>query len=297
MTQLFAHAQPDPAHSPPRLPRRRRYRRRARARHVWARRRPLHRRRRRFPRRRNFKYFHARFHTVLTADWPAAPKVPQYQSSQDADDDKTTPLLWNFDHLTFSLSSFLVPGHGAGSYQHSPPFRFFKIKKIVVKGTWINWTAKDMENAIGTTALDLDGEDANRGNATRSPLDPGKPPGLVSPPPDPNKAPFLYDPLANRTSARAWRLRRGFTRVFRPKPQMTEPIPQHPATHWLTRRTPWVSVREGADLAWNGLSISLRQLKDPLNEDPVPPLPSIQYDIKAYVLFKEFDYEPGRQPQ
>ncbi|WGN90620.1 capsid protein [Banfec circovirus 2] len=269
--------------------RRRRY---ARARLRFKRRRPhIRYRRRRVPRT-----FHVRLRQILTSDWPAAPKTPQESSGLSSSEDPETPLQWNFDHLSFKLSNLLTPGHGAGKFQHSPPFRYFKIKKIVVKGTWINWPAQNMENVLGHTALDLDGEDTGRGNATRSNLDPGKPPSTLAPAPDPDKAPFQYDPLMDRMSARAFKINRGFVRIFRPKPQFTQfVLPTTNQTHWLTKGVPWISVREGADLVWNGLSISLRQMKDPLNQDPQPPVPQVQYDISAYVQFKEFDYEAGRQ--
>lgn len=166
---------------------------------------------------------------------------------------------------------------------HQPPFRFFRFKKIVVKGKWINWRAQDVENIMGSTALDLDNEDGGRGNATKSPVDPKNS--------DP-KGPFPYDPLQNRSSRRHFNLRRGFTRIFRPKVEwLTQQLNQ--SAHLLTNRQPWISVREGANTTWNGLSISMRQMMDPLNQDPPHNL-QMQYTITAYIEFKEFDYEAGK---
>ncbi|AXR86429.1 capsid protein [Bamboo rat circovirus] len=271
--------------------RRNRRRRLARAR--------LHYRRRngRLVRRRaraRFRTFHIRFHRVVTTDWPAANKTPtMVGGGTDMDPPVETPLLWNMDHLQFKLSQFMAIS-GNQTYQHQPPFRYYKFKKIVVKGTWINFPMQTMENVLGNTALDLDGEDTGRGNVKQSHLDPGLPPGLTGPDPtDPTKAPFIFDPLMDRASKKAFNIKRGFKRIFTPKPQRTESA-NTPLTHLITR-TPWVSVREGFDLPWNGLSLTLRQMKDPLNEENNPPMPQIQYDITAYVQFKEFDYETGHQ--
>uniref|UniRef100_A0AAU7E2X7 Capsid protein n=1 Tax=Arvicanthis rat circovirus TaxID=3141855 RepID=A0AAU7E2X7_9CIRC len=226
----------------------------------------------------------------MTTDWPVAPKVPT--GAVTGDPQVETPLQWNFDHLTFRLSDFVTPGQGVSKFQHTPPFRYYRIRKVVVQAKWINWTYQNMENVLGNTALDLDGEDTGRGNVTRSKLDPNVT-DYMGQEPDPNKAPFRYDPLWNRSSKKHWRASRGFTRIFRPKPQMTEPFDSTKMTHWLIRGQPWVSVREGADLPWNGLSISLRQMKDPLNEDDRS-LPQLQYTMAIYVAFKEFDYEIGK---
>ncbi|UPW41432.1 capsid protein [Dipodfec virus UA04Rod_4537] len=250
------------------------------------RRRRFRRNRRRHPRRT----FHLRFRQVVTSDWPTAPTT----TPSDGTSGKETPLQWNFDHMSFSLNHFLQIGHGTSSYQHQPPFRYYRFKKIVVKGTWINWTSQYFENVIGHTALDLDGEDKNRGNVNRSNLDPAEHAARLRS--DPTKAPFNYDPLQDRTSARKFNIRRGFTRVLRPKLEITQQV-QTPKMefHWLTKGTPWVSVREGSNMPWNGLSISLRQMKNPTTETPDPPIPQIQYDISAYVEFKEFDYETSKQ--
>nr|WDW25931.1 MAG: putative capsid protein [Canine circovirus] len=242
-----------------------------------------------------YKFFHVRFHRVLTTDWPAASKVPKMVDADDNDPTKETPLLWNMDHLQFKLSQFIQCYQPPNfTFQHQPPFRYYKINKVVVKGTWINFPERTMENTLGNTALDLDGEDTGRGNVTQSNLDPGKPPTMGDPP-TPVQPPYIYDPLQNRASKKAFNMLSGFKRIFRPKPSLTETGSGSKVVHWFNKPTPWVSVREGCDLPWNGLSITLRQMKDPLNEDPEPPIPQIQYDISMYVTFREFDYETGKQ--
>lgn len=248
-------------------------RRRRRARLTGAgRRRYFRRRLPRRPRFRNHRVFHVRFETVMTTDWPTTTHTDPSTGP--------VPLKWNFDHLVFRLDKFMqVHTPEQHSYQHLPPFRYYDIRKIVVKAKWINWPEQYMENMMGCTALDLDGEDSNRGNVTHSRYDP------------PNEAhvdhgPFSYDPLQNRSTRKHWNFRSGFTRVFRPKPDISG-LP-----HVLFRGRQWVSVREGSGTNWHGLSISCRQTRDLLNET-VPRNLNLQYTITAYVAFKDFDYETG----
>nr|QNO39284.1 capsid protein [Canine circovirus] len=268
-----------------------RVRRHARASRRRYRTRPYSRYRKR--RQRNFKLFHLRLRRTLTADWPTAPVKPTNDPQTE------TPLLWNFDHLSFKLTDFLQASHGVGDFQHLPPFRYYKFKKVYIRAKWINWPKTLMENVLGRTALDLDGEDQGRGNATRSHLDPGATPGVTEPPKDPNKAPFIYDPLQDRATSKSFNMATGFKRGLTPKPMFTQEIASPSATApWLTRGQPWVSVIKGANMVWNGLSISLRQMKDMRPTTPetnTSQIPQVQYDISAYIAFKEFDYETGRQ--
>lgn len=257
----------------------RRFRRR---RHVrrHARRR-IRRPRRLYPRRRRssgYQTFHFRFHRTATASFPA--------STPNNEGEAVKSLGWNMDHMYFTLEEFIKESKRPDpipefTSRHWPPFRYFRIRKAVVRGKWINIPVSQEENVLGFTALDLDGEDEGKGNATRSPVDPklGEDKG----------GPYTYDPLMNRSSRRRYNARHGFTRVFRPKPQLlSTPITGGGMFPFFFRRQPWVSVALGSQVHWEGLSLSMRQWE---SADPI----AIQYDIDLYVQFKEFDYEPGTQ--
>lgn len=165
---------------------------------------------------------------------------------------------------------------------HYPPFRYYRIKKIVMKGKWINQGLMTLENVMGFTALDLDGEDEGRGDASKSPLDPKTLSAA-------DGGPLTYDPLMNRSSRRAFNARHGFTRIFRPKPQLLCTLREGTGMYsYFFKSTPWVSVEMGSGVHWEGITISMRQW---MEQHPI----SMQYDIDAYVEFKEFDYETGTQ--
>lgn len=240
----------------------------------------LRRRSRIHPRRRRVfgKTFHLRFHKTTTVDFPKA------TNTANAD---TATLGWNLDHQYFTLEEFIKeakkPGTGeAYTSTHYPPFRYYRIRKIVFKGKWINQGLGSLENVLGNTALDLDGEDEGRGTASKSSLDPKKA-GVTG-------GPLTYDPLMNRSSKRAFNARSGFTRIFRPQPQLLCTLREGGGmfSYFFGRKQPWVSVQMGSTVHWQGLSVSMRQW---LEQHPV----SMQYDITAYVQFKEFDYETGTQ--
>lgn len=241
-------------------------------------------RRRRFhPRSRirrkwGHKTFHLRFHRTVTVDFKQATPSDEGQAN--------TTLGWNLDHQYFTLEEFIKESKRADpmplyTSTHWPPFRYYRIKKIVVKGRWINKPLTEIENVYGFTALDLDGEDEGRGDTSRSTLDPKTT--------EPNEGPLTYDPLMNRSSRKAFNARSGFKRIFRPKPQLLATLREgHGMFSYIFKSNPWVSTAMGSGVHWQGLSISMRQaiLNTPIQ---------MQYDIDAYIEFKEFDYETGTQ--
>lgn len=267
-----------------------RYRRRRHARARMHRRRRhghrYHLRRRRFHRKP--RTFHLRFHRTVTTDWKQATT-----SGTDGVGDKTLTLGWNMDHLYFTLEEFIKEAKTTQipttSQPHNPPFRLYRIKKVVVRGTWINYPQSLQENVLGCTALDLDGEDEGRGDTSPSSLDPKEvleQPGLLK------SGPLTYNPLQNRSSRKFFNMRHGFKRVFRPRPQILSPLTTGGNYNLLfPGRTPWVQVVNGSDVHWEGLSISMRQVQ----HDKY--LPQVQYDVDAYIEFKEFDYESGTQSE
>lgn len=256
----------------------RRFRHR-RGRYGMGRRRRFWRRRRVHPsrKRRSWgnKTIHLRFHHTTTVDFVNA--TPSASGSN-------TTLGWNLDHRYFTLEEFIKESKKPTTLplytpNHLPPFRYYRIKKIVMKGKWINQPIQGLENVMGFTALDLDGEDEGRGDTSHSSLDPK---GSA------NEGPLTYDPLMNRSSRRAFNARHGFKRVFRPKPLLQSSLKESGMFPYLLKGQPWVSTYLGSNVHWQGISISMRQW---LESSKI----SMQYDIDAYIEFKEFDYETGTQ--
>ncbi|UNI72386.1 MAG: capsid protein [Chaetfec virus UA24_8279] len=255
---------------------------RRRRRHAH-RRRFAHRRRRRTFRRRyrsfhKFKYghFHVRLQKTLTTLWPKATNPTN----------KDDPALgWNTDHLQFTLVDFLPP-----KWATAVPFKYYRIRKIVVRGRPINVETGTRTITYGNTALDLDGLDVPNGKIMQA-RDPKKlmdgPMGIHE-----NDAPsaLTYDPLKNRTSARHYSAARGFKRVWRPTPQTQIQLVklQGSSVTWQSSdpvasrglANSWWDTVQSGKLPWEGLFISMRESDSDI---------LLEYDIHLYVEFKEFN--------
>lgn len=242
-----------------------------------------HRRRRRTFRRRyrsfhhlKYGHFHVRLQKTLTTLWPKA-ATPS---------DKDPPSLdWNTDHLQFSLVDFLP-----GKWATAVPFKYFRIRKIVVRGRPINIATGTRTITYGNTALDLDGLDVPNGKIMQS-RDPHKlmdgPMGIHE-----NNAPsaLTYDPLKNRSSTRPYSAARGFKRIWKPTPltQLQLVKIQGQAVSWQSSSpvasrslaNSWWDTVQSVKLPWEGLFISMRESDTDI---------LFEYNIHMYVEFKEFN--------